>query len=302
MKSLRPLIRRVNEDRKQKSTRVMAGDYGAALKAQVKDHWEDETCGIRYGIEADRGRFFKEISATRYRLEPYIPEFADFQSATGKKILEIGVGAGADFLNWCSFAAHATGVDLTDKAISLTEERLHLNSVPTEKYTLLTNDAEKLPFADRSFDIVYSWGVLHHTPNTYRAFQETYRVLKPGGSIKAMIYHHPSWTGLMLYVQYAVARGKITTSMKKIIYEHLESPGTKVYTIDEAKQLLTEVGFSDIALSTKLGPGDLLAIKPSKKYDSPFYKVIWRIYPRWLIRLIGDRLGLALLITARKHA
>ena len=270
------------------------------LKSKVKDYWEDETCGTRYGNETDRERYFEEISDTRYKLEPYIPSFADFRSATNKRVLEIGVGAGTDFQNWCAFAAHATGVDLTDHSVSLTRERLNLSSVPPGKYTLLTSDAENLPFPDCSFDIVYSWGVLHHTPNTYGAFQEAYRVLRPGGSLKAMIYHHPSWTGLMLYVRYALARGRISTRMKRIIYEHLESPGTKVYTTDEANELLNGIGFTDIKLSTKLGPGDLLIIKPSKKYDAAFFKVIWRVYPRWLIRLLGNRYGLALLITATK--
>ena len=88
--------------------------------------------------------------------------------------------------------------------------------------------------------------------------------------------------------------------MKRIVFDHLESPGTKVYTVDEARQFLGEVGFSDINLLTKLGPGDLLTIKPRKKYDSVFFKVIWRVYPRWLIRLMGNRLGLELLITAAK--
>ena len=271
-----------------------------ALKSKVKDHWEDETCGTRYGTETDRERYFDEISTTRYTLEPYIPLFADFQSATNQRVLEIGIGAGADFQNWCSFASHATGVDLTDHAVSLTRERLNLNSIPPERYALLTTDAENLPFDDSSFDIVYSWGVLHHTPNTYRAFQEAHRVLRPGGILRAMIYHHPSWTGLMLYVQHALARGQIRTSMKGIVYEHLESPGTKVYTLDETKEFLARIGFSGIKLSTKLGPGDLLTIKPSKKYDAAFFKVVWRVYPRWLIRLMGDRLGLALLIAASK--
>ena len=272
----------------------------SVLKARVKDHWEEETCGTRYGNESNREDYFEQISLTRYRLEPYLPSFADFKCASDRQVLEIGVGAGADFRNWCAFAAHATGIDLTEQAVALTRERLDLSSVSNEKYTLLTSDAENLPFADNSFDIVYSWGVLHHTPNTQLAFQEAYRVLRPGGSLKAMIYHHPSWTGLMLHCRYALARGRFGTPIKQIVYEHLESPGTKTYTSDEARQLLCDIGFIDLALSTKLGPGDLLAIKPSKKYQSLVFKLIWQFYPRWLIRLIGDRLGLSLLIKATK--
>jgi len=278
----------------------MAGDDNAALKSKVKDHWEAETCGTRYGSNADRLRYFEEISTARYRLEPFIPAFADFRSSTDKHVLEIGVGTGTDFENWCEFASHATGVDLTGNAVSLTKERLNLNSIPPKKYSLLATDAENLPFADCSFDIVYSWGVLHHTPNTARAFREAYRVLRPGGTIKAMIYHHPSWTGLMLYIRFALATGQISKSVRRIIYEHLESPGTKVYESYEANELLSKIGFSDIKLTTKLGPGDLLIIKPSKKYQGAFFRAVWTVYPRWLIRLIGHRYGLALLITARK--
>jgi ubiquinone/menaquinone biosynthesis C-methylase UbiE len=178
------------------------------LKSRVKAHWEDETCGTRYADAVDRQVYFQDISDTRYQLEPYILQFADFASAKGKQVLEIGVGAGADFLNWCQHAKHATGIDLTEAAIRLTDERLCLNGIPAERYTLQTSDAENLPFEANSFDILYSWGVLHHTPDTYRAFQEAFRVLRPGGTMKVMIYHVPSWVGLMLYLRYAVPHGK----------------------------------------------------------------------------------------------
>lgn len=283
------------------STRASKTD-GPLLKSQVKEHWENETCGIRYAQGTDRDRYFKEISVARYRLEPYIPAFADFKSARSKSVLEIGVGAGADFQNWCLHAAHATGVDLTEAGISLTEERLQLLSIPAEKYTLRTADAENLPFEDNSFDFVYSWGVLHHSPNTERAFQEALRVLKPGGSLRAMVYHVPSWTGWMLYLQHGAMKGKFRTSIKNVLFSHLESPGTKAYTLQEAQQMLSGIGFTDVKVAAKLGPGDVLTIKPSKKYASPLFKVIWRLYPRWLVRLCGDRYGLNLLINAVKPA
>lgn len=79
----------------------------ATLKAEVKAHWEAETCGTRYAQAADRQAYFDEISEARYRLEPYIAAFADFPSARGKTVLEIGVGAGADFANWCQYSEHA---------------------------------------------------------------------------------------------------------------------------------------------------------------------------------------------------
>lgn len=272
----------------------------ATLKRRVKAHWEREACGTRYGTDTDRKLFFEEISEARCRLEPFILAFADFPSARGKAILEIGVGAGADFQNWCVHARHSTGVDLTEKAIALTRERLELNSVPRERYALHNSDAENLPFANDSFDIVYSWGVLHHTPDTARAFREMYRVLKPGGVVKAMIYHVPSWSGLMLYLRCGLTRGKLGMTMKEAIYADLESPGTKAYTFEEARHLVAHTGFEKVNVTAKLSPGDLLAIKPSEKFESLFFRVIWRVYPRWLVRFLGDTYGLDLLIEAKK--
>ena len=81
------------------------------MKSSVKDHWERETCGTRYADADDRRTYFAQLSEARYRLEPLIPAFAGFRSAAGTRVLEIGVGAGADFENWCRYAERAEGVE-----------------------------------------------------------------------------------------------------------------------------------------------------------------------------------------------
>lgn len=279
----------------------MNGSYvGPELKSRVRDHWELETCGARYGEHRDRLAWFRQIAASRSRLEPYISAFARFPEAEGRRVLEIGVGAGTDFREWCRHAEHATGIDLTVAAIELTGERLLLEGVSESRFTLRTGDAESLPFDDGTFDIVYSWGVLHHTPDTDRAYGEVFRVLKPGGAMRTMIYHLPSWTGLMLYVAHGLAKGRLLLGLRSAVFEHLESPGTKAYTTAEGYALAGAAGFEDVRISTKLGPGDLLQIKPSARYRGALARVAQIIYPRPLVRLLGDRFGLYMLIEGRK--
>jgi ubiquinone/menaquinone biosynthesis C-methylase UbiE len=215
-------------------------------------------------------------------------------------VLEIGVGAGADFEQWCGYAQHATGVDLTEAAIRLTSERMELRGVPSDRFDLRTADAEALPFEDNSFDIVWSWGVLHHTPRTDTAFSEVLRVLRPGGTFRGMIYHDRSWVAWMLTAEDAVRRRTIRTSSRSAVASRLESPGTKIYSVSEAEAMLRSIGYTDVRGTTKLGPGDLLTVRPSARYQSRAMGLAWRAYPRPLIRLLGDRFGMNLMLEARK--
>jgi hypothetical protein len=101
----------------------------------------------------------------------------------------------------------------------------------------------------------------------------------------------------MLWLRYGIFRGK---SLRQSVFDHLESPGTKTYTRDEAAQLLA--GFRDVETRLVFSPGDLLLHQPSAKFQSGFYRVVWRFFPRALVQTLGRRWGLFLLITATKTA
>lgn len=264
-------------------------------------HWEREACGTRYGASATRRERLAEIEEARYRLEPYIPGFADFRRYAGRRVLEIGVGAGVDFSHWVAAGADASGIDLTATGVELTRERLELAGVGSDRYDLRQGDAENLPFPDGEFDLVYSWGVLHHTPDTERAFREAHRVLKPGGRFKGMIYHLRSWAAVSIWLLHGPLRARPWLPVRRAVFDHLESPGTKVYTLREAGELLRRAGFRDVELSTRLGPGDLLSGEPSREYRTGRLRWAWKLYPRWLVRLLGDRYGLYLLMEAVKR-
>jgi ubiquinone/menaquinone biosynthesis C-methylase UbiE len=261
------------------------------LKNEVREFWNADPCGSRYLQQADD---FESHSQARYKFEPHILDFAQFSSARGLRVLEVGVGMGADYLQWLQSGAIATGVDLSSMSLAQARQRCKLAGYEPD---LRVADAERLPFAGGTFDLLYSYGVMHHSPDTEGCFQEALRVLKPRGSLKVMIYHHASLTGVMLWLRYGLLRGK---SLRQTVYQHLESPGTKTYTRQEALRLMK--GFEDVNIRQVFSPGDLLLNQPSRKFESSFYRFIWKFYPRFLARKFGRRLGLFLLISARKPA
>jgi ubiquinone/menaquinone biosynthesis C-methylase UbiE len=196
-----------------------------ADKHAVAEFWEREACGERYGAGQD---------VVRYRLEPEILRVADFASGSGKRVLEIGVGMGADLVRWARAGADVVGVDLTERAVSLTRERLAAEGLPGE---VRVADAESLPFADGSFDVVWSWGVLHHTPRADHAVVEAARVLRRGGRYAVMIYHRHSWVALAAWARFCALRGRPFQGLVAAV-AHVESPGTRAYTAAEIRTLL----------------------------------------------------------------
>ncbi|HSS22725.1 MAG TPA: class I SAM-dependent methyltransferase [Pyrinomonadaceae bacterium] len=166
-------------------------DHNELLKEKVRAFWQANPCGVKFA-DAEQGslRFYELVEAHRYTKEWHIPEAANFAGTRGLQVLEIGCGLGTDGAQFAEAGADYTGVDLTDAAVDLARKRFELFGL---QGTFQTADAENLQFADNSFDLVYSHGVLHHTPDTRKAIEEVHRVLRPGGRAEVMLYHRGSY-------------------------------------------------------------------------------------------------------------
>src|SRR5262249_18356558 len=163
----------------------------AELKERVRAFWQEHPCGTKFS-DAEMGsrEFFDRIEAHRYGKEWHIPAAADFAGARGLKVLEIGCGLGTDGAQFAAAGADYTGIDLTQASIELARKRFELSGLKGE---FRVADAEQLDFADETFDLVYSHGVLHHTPDIEAAVREIHRVLKPAGRARVMLYHRGSY-------------------------------------------------------------------------------------------------------------
>ena len=266
------------------------------LKKDVHDFWQQESCGEAYAIGSERAEQLRSQARTRYALEPYIPAFARFEEGAGRRVLEIGVGMGADHLEWALHRpAILTGIDITARALEHTRNRFRVHGVPPR---LAHADAEHLPFRDNSFELVYSWGVLHHSPDTERAIGEVHRVLAPGGVARVMIYHHTSVVGALLWARFGLLRGRPFRSLTDVYANHLESPGTKAYSVDECRRLFRQ--FRRVSARPLLSFADLLQGHAGDRHGGRLMNLVRRFWPRWLIRRVCPGCGLYLLVEASK--
>jgi SAM-dependent methyltransferase len=158
----------------------------------VQSFWQEHACGdaqvggLRDRFHDDYEQFFTDYDAFRYSTERHIPACIGALNLGGKQVLEIGLGQGSDSERLIREGARWSGVDLTAESIERVQARLTLRDLPFEQ--LRQGSVLNLPFADNSFDVVFSHGVLHHVPDIQQAQSEIHRVLRPGGELVIMMY------------------------------------------------------------------------------------------------------------------
>ncbi len=223
-------------------------------KKQVQEQWNYNPCGSHYVKVAERHTVDWYLEAEAYRYKVYAPWMADvmgFVEFPGKQVLEIGGGIGTDLAQFAKNGAIVTDLDLSAGHLAYAEENFALRGLTG---TFKHGDAENMPFLDNTFDVVYTNGVIHHSPNTRKIISEIYRVLKPGGVVKAMVYAenslnywqkqvHDVWWLKDLYKKMSI--GEYLSSSIEIT-ENDAKPLVKLYTKARLRELFSN--FTDVRI------------------------------------------------------
>lgn len=289
----------------------------------IREFWDKNPCGTNFVNTETTIEFFQKYDEFRYSTEGHILEELDIIDFKGKVVLEIGLGQGADSMQIVDRGAIYHGIDLTDESIRRVKLRFDLFN---KSYKSVEKaDAVKLPFKDNYFDLVYSHGVIHHSPEIENIVGEIYRVLKPGGKAIIMLYHKNS---INYYVSIALVRRLGLLFL--FLFPPLSKVITKLTGESENRILKHVLGFKKIGISylemknfvhkSTDGPDNVWSSvwnkKSARKLFARFKKIRFKVHflnerhllglqyliPNSLKRVIANRFGWHLWIIAQKNS
>ena len=275
-----------------------ADDFAEVPIESVKSYWNARPCNIRHSPKPVGSReYFDEVEARKYFVEPHIPAFAEFPRWAGKRVLEIGCGIGTDTMNFLKAGARVTSVDLSTESLALAKQRAAVYGVDHE-VTFHQADAERLSDAvpAERYDLVYSFGVIHHTPHPERVLDEIRRYVGPGSTVKLMMYYTFSWKVFWILARYGGFR---FWDLKRLVARHSEAqtgcPVTYTYGVRELKGMMEARDWRVTdAFVDHIFP---YSIPEYVRYE--YRKVLYfRWMPKALFRALERRLGWHLCMTA----
>jgi SAM-dependent methyltransferase len=285
--------------------RATAPDWGRANR----DWWESnpmrydwrspiaaEPLSQAWFAEIDR-RFFESARVYMpWTLAPF-DQLIPYRELSGKRVLEIGVGMGSHAQLLARAAGSFIGIELTEYAAKATRRRLELAGLPGQVCRM---DAERLALADASTDLVWSWGVIHHSPNTRQALSEIHRVLKPGGTAITMVYHRSLWLWWVVgFALHGILRGRLAGlgTVHRVVQEVTDGAIARYYTPKEWRMLCRE--FFTVERLKVYGAKHELVPLPQGRLKS----ALMALLPDALVRLICNRLRFgSFLVTVLRKA
>jgi 2-polyprenyl-3-methyl-5-hydroxy-6-metoxy-1,4-benzoquinol methylase len=264
----------------------------------VRDYWNNRPCNIRHSTQPiGTKEYFDEVEARKYMVESHIPAFADFEQWRGKKVLEIGCGIGTDTINFARHGAQVTTVDLSAKSMELARQRAAVFNLQ-DKIRFLPGNAEQLSsfVPVEPYDLIYSFGVIHHTPHPDNVLEELRKYTRPGTVIKIMVYHRRSYKVAWIFATEGKGQfWKLSDIIAKNAEAQTGCPIAYTYTRKEGRELLERHGF-------KVAKVEVDHIFPYRIREYVQYRYVREPYfawmPRPMFRALERRIGWHLLLTA----
>ena len=204
---------------------------GAPTTADVRNYWNEHIHDLEISREAPGSRaFFADLDQYHFEKLHHLLRLVDFDGYRGKRVLDVGCGAGIDLVRFAKGGALVSGVDISPSAVALARQNFSQQSLEAD---LREADGEHLPYADGTFDLVFAHGVLQYTPNSRALVEECRRVLKPGGDAIFQVYNRISWLNAL-------------SKVMKVPLEHEDAPVLGRYSASEFRAMLT--GFREIRI------------------------------------------------------
>ena len=278
--------------------------YTVAMKftdieiSRVREYWNSRPCNVRHSTApVGTKQYFDEVEERKYFVEYHIPAFAEFDRWRGKKVLEIGCGIGTDTINFARHGAQVTTVDLSDKSMELARTRAAVFGVQDQIRFYAGNAEELTTFVPvEPYDLIYSFGVIHHTPHPATVLDQLRQYTHPGTNIKIMVYHRHSYkVGWILLTEGKGRFWKLSELVAKNSEAQTGCPVTYTYTRGEGRALLESCGF-------RVRKVEVGHIFPYRVADYVQYRYVKTWYFRWiprpLFRALEGQLGWHLCLTA----
>ena len=164
----------------------------------VKEFWDSRPCNIRHSKkEIGSIEYFDEVEQKKFYVEPHIQTFTNFPEWKDKHVLEIGCGIGTAAINFARHGAIYTGVELSEESLNLTKKRFE---VYDQNGDFHLGNAEELSLflPAKKYDLIYSFGVIHHSPNPQQILLEAKKYMHDTSLLKIMIYAKNSWKNAMI--------------------------------------------------------------------------------------------------------
>ncbi len=215
----------------------------------VREFWNTKPCNIGHSAkEVGSREYFDEVETRKYFVEPHIPAFADFPRWRGKRVLEIGCGLGTDTVNFARAGAQVTAIDLSDQSAALVRQRLDAYGLG-DRATIHVGNAEELPgiLAPQIFDLVYSFGVIHHSPNPRRIVEHLRQYMTAQSELRLMVYSRVSYKLFWIMKEEGIwDMSRIDELVARNSEAQTGCPVTYTYSDETVKELLEGFHIHDV--------------------------------------------------------